>query len=346
MLTALLPGFREFRTPLATGALWVASAWVLFGSHVASSDVVYQFAEKFYLGELPKPAWYAVAVLSTFLVGNLLVVERDPHRLISKRFRSAVAALVDRCEPRVEQDLAEGGSRTGLPWQVRRTRAFRTLERVRDEERGEIESNPALAGWVNSQFNTWLDRGRFPVMWSYPGHCEAPVGFRAFYAASSIDNDNDDLRWELEGQLRHQISRERAEVEVRIQMRFPEVYSEIDRLKEEARLRASLYWPLIALSVMLSREGIWIALAGIPVAVMLLVQGTKRAGEAVDKTWAPLIAGEVTSPVLDAMAERVKDGEARDFRKEFGDDLADGENYRAINAGQESHSEPAENSTT
>lgn len=40
MLSALLPGLREFRTPLAIGALWLAFVWVIFGEALdKSADV-------------------------------------------------------------------------------------------------------------------------------------------------------------------------------------------------------------------------------------------------------------------------------------------------------------------
>jgi hypothetical protein len=44
VFSALLPGVREFRTPLVTGALWVACAWILLGAKVADSKSMLAFA--------------------------------------------------------------------------------------------------------------------------------------------------------------------------------------------------------------------------------------------------------------------------------------------------------------
>ena len=79
--------------------LWVAVARFIFGSEVAGSHAVAELVSKFSLDRLPTPAWYAAAVLGTFLLGSLLVIEGDPHKLASQWVRFRVAGFVDRFEP-------------------------------------------------------------------------------------------------------------------------------------------------------------------------------------------------------------------------------------------------------
>jgi hypothetical protein len=99
-------------------------------------------------------------------------------------------------------------------------------------------------------------------------------------------------------------------------MRYPEVYAEIDRLKVEAELRMSIFWPLALLCVLLSFAWTPLALVGLLVPPLLLTDGLKRAHEATEKTWGTLVAGEVTSPILDAISG-AKDSERRSFRARY-----------------------------
>ncbi len=74
MLTALLPGVRELRTPLATGLLWAAALWLLFGERVANSPSTQEFMARLEHLGLGSSTWLGVAVFAAYLVGSLLVV--------------------------------------------------------------------------------------------------------------------------------------------------------------------------------------------------------------------------------------------------------------------------------
>lgn len=56
MLSALLPGVREFRTPMVTGLLWAACLWLLVGVPVAESRATVDFVAGFDLDRLPTTA--------------------------------------------------------------------------------------------------------------------------------------------------------------------------------------------------------------------------------------------------------------------------------------------------
>lgn len=38
MLAQILPGFRDFRTPLMTGVLWLTAFWVFLGAPIPKKD--------------------------------------------------------------------------------------------------------------------------------------------------------------------------------------------------------------------------------------------------------------------------------------------------------------------
>ena len=96
------------------------------------------------------------------------------------------------------------------------------------------------------------------------------------------------------------------------------MYAEIDRLKVEGELRLSVFWPVVLLSGLLARHWSPIALLLILVPPFLLRDGFQRLSQASAKTWGALVADEVTSPILDAMAN-AKDDECRDFRARYGE---------------------------
>jgi hypothetical protein len=176
--------------------------------------------------------------------------------------------------------------------------------------------------WLHNEFQSLSSDGRVPVMRSFGGGCMAPKGFQAFYSAESIDEyakseDDGSMRNSLAHVFVYEVKAEEAAVEVRIQMRFPEVYAEIDRLKVEAELRLSIFWPLIILGIVLAWAWSPWALLLLSVPPFLLRDGFQRMNQASDKTWGALMAREVTSPILDAM-ERAKDQQCRDFQNRWG----------------------------
>lgn len=157
--------------------------------------------------------------------------------------------------------------------------------------------------------------GRVPVMRSFrAGGCDAPSGFEAFYSAESVraNPEIEEIWFTLSDEFVTQVKQEQPAVEVRIQMRFPEVYAEIDRLKVEAELRMSIFWPLSLLCLLTAVAWSPFTLLGLIVPPLLLRDGFKRSHEASEKTWSALVAGEVATPTLDTMAS-VKDVECRDF---------------------------------
>lgn len=323
MLSALLPGVREFRTPLVTGALWAACLWLLVGSRLADSTNTDQFIERFRLGELPAALWVGVGGLLVYLLGSLLVVRTSPIERLSNRLRHRLTPMIER----LDEDRLPAAWRHRIAW------------RAWHAEHGWIQYRPLVRGlrewcgqhghgwspvdeWLSNEYRALAVSGRVPVMRNFEGGCDALTGFDAFYKTDTIDSyfeshDADyDLRSSLAESFRWAIKNEQPAVEVRIQMRFPEVYAEIDRLKVEAELRMSIFWPLLLLSALLAWVWTPFALALAVFPPFMLRDGFKRAREASEKTWGTVVAGEVSTPILDAMQNNRED-ECRDFNARY-----------------------------
>lgn len=321
VLSALLPGVREFRTPLVTGALWVACAWILLGAKIADSKSTVAFVHGVHLDGLPATVWWGAAALLVYLIGSLLVVRQSPmNSFVVWRIRVRGAAIISRLDEEREPKRIRYrmlwklwrryGVRKPLVW-------FRILGPNDDGGMGSI-----IDGWLRNEFQILVADGRVPVMHSFYGGCNSPRGFRAFCSTKSVlsypdwmDGANPlDL---LSTSFADEVKREQSAIEVRIQMRFPEVYAEIDRLRVEGELRMSIFWPLLILSMLLTFTWTPLAVALLVVPPLLLRDGFNRMREASEKTWGALMSREVSSPVLDAM-EGAKSEECRNFREMSG----------------------------
>lgn len=325
MVSALLPGVREFRTPLVTGILWAACLWLLVGMPIAGSRATKEFVSRFGLDTVPPSGWLAAVVLLIYLVGSLLVVRTSPVSWLSRRLKYRLAPYLRGLE--VETEPEGLGPRLLRRVLLDKNWTWRWKDRA-DRWIYDGQRYQAVDGWLHNEFQSMVAEGRVPVMRSFEGGCDAPNGFEAFYTVDSMTahpaiQEPYDIRAAMSQNFVNEVKQEQSAVEVRIQMRFPEVYAEIDRLKVEAELRMSIFWPLMILSVLLSFAWSPLALLALLIPPLLLRDGFKRLQEASEKTWGALVAGEVTSPILDAMAS-AKNAECRDFRaRQRGQDVGD-----------------------
>src|SRR5260370_42274600 len=87
MLSSLLPGLRELRTPLATGYLWLANIWLMVGWKLPSKKPANGPIAAFWdLGTLTgKAAVLAVISFAAYMIGTF--VEVDPLHVCAPRGR-------------------------------------------------------------------------------------------------------------------------------------------------------------------------------------------------------------------------------------------------------------------
>lgn len=81
MLSSLLPGVREIRTPLASGYLWIINLWITAGGWVPSKDPGHGAVSAIWkMGEFfGKPVLLAALSFIAYLIGTFLEV--DPLRM-------------------------------------------------------------------------------------------------------------------------------------------------------------------------------------------------------------------------------------------------------------------------
>lgn len=320
MLSALLPGVREFRTPLVTGLLWGACLWLVIGFRIAESQQTSDFVERFELDVLPRSAWLAAGVLLAYLLGSLLVVRSSPIRVFSNHVLRWLETRIER----LDEDRVPMRRHHRFAWRVWRKFSWRRpCNLLRDWAHRSRTHYEPVDSWLYNEFEGMLMRNQVPVMRNFDGGCNAPTGFDGLYERTSHADLSEDgnLRQGLSHSFVQSIKEEKPAVEVRIQMRFPEVYAEIDRLKVEAELRMSIFWPLTILCALLAWYWSPWALLGLALPPFLLVEGFRRSREASEKTWGAFISGEVSTPIYDAIktAQQEKLG---DFSKRLSFDAA------------------------
>lgn len=324
MLSALLPGVREVRTPLVVGALWAACAWLLVGYRIADDAETRDFIERLNLDGLPAAVWLSAGGLLIYLVGSLLVVRTNPLERPLTRLRHRVIPGVHR----LDEDRLPRRLRHRLAWRTWRSRAIpdSAMRRLRQWCTDEPQGYSAVDQWLMQEYQTHRNAGRVPLMQGFETCIAPPNGFEAFYDAKTVDAHLATIEhsWEFEESLtqsfRWAVKQEQPAVEVRIQMRFPDVYAEIDRLKVEAELRMSIFWPLLILAVLLAVAWSPFALVAGLLPPWLLRDASRRANEASETTWGTVVAGEITTPILDAMKVASTE-DCRDFGKRFSSDV-------------------------
>jgi hypothetical protein len=182
---------------------------------------------------------------------------------------------------------------------------------------------PALDEWLHNEFQGHVDDGLVPVMKSFPGGCDAPHGFAGYCTPVSVTGDTAiglyESTWgaELVQFFVSAVKREQPAVEVRVQMKYPDVYAEIDRLRVEGEFRLSVFWPLTLLTLALTWAWSPLAVALLVIPPLLVRDGFRRVAEADRKLWETVMSGEVTSPVLDAMNQARESGDTLDFGEKF-----------------------------
>src|SRR4051812_9365867 len=80
MLTTILPGLRDLRTPLATGYMYLVLLWLLLGSRIPPKDEATGIISRVYEieGTLGTTALIAVLSFVAYLLGTILSFRRIP----------------------------------------------------------------------------------------------------------------------------------------------------------------------------------------------------------------------------------------------------------------------------
>ncbi|WP_329553177.1 hypothetical protein [Streptomyces sp. NBC_00696] len=264
MLTQILPGFRELRTPLATGVLWLLALWVALGARVPSRAEAAGFARRVYdLAELVgRPGVGAVLIFTAYIVGS--VVSIPANQLLR--------------EP--PNDAWEPGNVLPDRWPIVQGRPVLMRYRSATVAAG----YPAFADTRLLTQQAWADLQTHVstnplLLWleSHRSERHRDVAERIL------------LRYVLE---------ELGQLGTRLHAKNSTLYADHDRLMAEADLRVNVGAGVAVLAVALSARVTPLFLLTFTMSTLLIIMGMARARQANDVIVQALVIGEVTSTAL------------------------------------------------
>ena len=228
VLTALIPGLREIRAPLAAGYLWLFLLWLVWGDSVPSRDEAEGALGRVYDLEPLYKSIGVVAVLSVlaYIVGSLANVAasfaaRAALNLIEK-FRRRL--------PSYRRTHKSGVK----PWMSR------------------FELNLLLSDVGKTELREWAWRRmikEYLGFWAPPGtRSELEVAAFSARLVRNVPQEIDDLGMFL-------VNRVVEDLEVlkrRLLVADPTLFNQVDRLESEGAFRLALATPLAALSLWLA----------------------------------------------------------------------------------------------
>ena len=269
MLTSLLPGLRDFRTPFVTGSLYLLLVWIVFDGEdmLPDEDTTNTFMQRIYdlsvlLGDT---ATLAAVSLAAYLLGSLCVVRSNP-------FRKVV--------PPREQMHVLVSERVGI-------RFRRSSSGLSKEPLWRWQASPL----PNRLKDLLLAVEEPDVVFTLPGTRD-PNARIAVYPSGVGDwrTFADAILNAIEGEL--------EDLATRLQIEREAIYNDYDRLRSEAELRYSIVIPLFLLVGAAAGLGHRLAAVGVILPIVLGYQGWRNQQAAETKVWQNLVAGQITSSIL------------------------------------------------
>jgi len=214
LLTSILPGLRDVRTPLACGYMWLVAAWLAFADRLPRTRPSAGMAASIWDlgGHVGKVAVLAAVTFAAYLIGAVL--EFDPIRLWRSRGVPSASAVL--------RSFQFGGIEV----------EFQALADQNREESTDAASNTVSAGDANKEGKesiAGVDLERI-----------ANLNRRR----ESLERAVDALREDMSGSSGVETMQALA---TKLQARSTELFSRYDRLQAEASLRLNIALPLATL---------------------------------------------------------------------------------------------------
>ncbi|MFJ9857482.1 hypothetical protein ACIRVN_08290 [Streptomyces albogriseolus] len=264
MLTQILPGFRELRTPMATGVLWLLSLWVALGDRIPSPAKATGFAARVYelAGQIGKPGVGAAILFTAYALGSVVAI--PANQLLR--------------EP--TPDLWEPSILLPEPWPIVQGRPVLVQHR----------SAAAAAGYPAFANTRLLTR-------------QAWADLQAHVSANSLvvwleSHRTDRHRDVAERILLRYVLDELDQLGTRLHAQSSTLYDDRDRLMAEADLRVNIGAGISILAAALSvRVSAFFVFAS-GLTVLFVLMGMARARQANDVIVQALVIGEISSTAL------------------------------------------------
>jgi hypothetical protein len=272
MLTSVLPGFREVRTPLIVGYLYLLCIWIWFGeSRLVPEHPSNTFTQRISdaIDRLGTPAFSVALSVTAFLIGALLTL--------------SVTIL-----PAPSNTLSQA---SGLRMWVSGLVREKTYEQgAHDRVQKELLIAPMDLGFqYEYSAADDADRTKFGDLVSD----DDPK------VVTSRLRPQDHQQEPLAEVLTNRVVDEFDILLMRLRTRRPAVWDEYDRLTSEAELRMSIVLPLCVLCGEAVRLWTWWALVGYLGPFLLLTQGLLTAYHARQVVWNAVATGAIESPIVE-----------------------------------------------
>jgi hypothetical protein len=275
LLAQILPGFRDFRTPLVTGYLWLIVLWILIGMPLPDKDEregVMGAINAF--GNFLTPTIY-VGVLSflAYVIGMLLMVDIK-------------AGSVIRLGPRFSLPYV---SRSDLDVINAHIEAAFHRARVRRVNGYEIEREFRLKTMIDSEEDYQIHHGE------NQGNERLMDDAWREYSLK-----------ELRTPVAEEIVRSIPSLAIKLQDKNPLLYGSYDRDRSESEFRLSIAPPIAVLSVQFILLGMdrtmtlwpWAGYIGLIAVVALLVKGFQKRFSSVNVVVTALEIGTIESQMI------------------------------------------------
>lgn len=276
MLTTLLPGVRDIRTPLTVGYMWFLVLWLAIGHRLPTpSRATGALADIYRISHAASPAGTAVAVgVAAYVAGILLV----PLSLSLIYFGGNVLR-------RTPAAFMTPGHHRGLSMQsvLRNVVAARLSARFCSDEA--FRSAVLDAAGAVPMDDEALPKGRssFEKLALSNGY----VRYQIVVATVDLTPLVDDLSGDL------------YNITQRLPSRNVDVYNDFNRLQSEADFRLAIFFPIVFLFGVLAIRWQPLWWIGTAAAIALLYSGVHSREEAEAMLGRAMAAGRINDPALE-----------------------------------------------
>jgi hypothetical protein len=338
MLGSVLPGLRDFRTPLAVGLLWLASVWLLWGDEfISASTVDGTIPERaISLAEaIPGGGWVTAGLFASYLLGAATMFV-DPPRILDKAVNDPQSWL-----RAGDTDDDNQPFWMPLPESFRQplTRAFRpvpaflkrpivwVLRKAEPRLSSPVDrAGRAFARWlrpplsffdgVGAEFSNLLrmkltratQNGStvedIVLSNSTSGYTRQWMGEYLGHGWEAMgleepEDAEDQRRETLLRVMTEAIHDDLPAVATRLQIEHPTLFDRWDRIRAESEFRLAVSIPLIALlACLIGITQLWWLTLALPLGVGLFLQGWKKRYESDSVLWQSLLMELVSTPDL------------------------------------------------
>jgi hypothetical protein len=302
MLAQILPGFRDFRTPLMTGVLWLTALWVFLGTPIPKKD-----DKEGLFGLLNQVSEYLAPTLilgvlsfTCYLLGVLLM-------------------------PNIQRKLRRGSFR--IHWlKVKLTKFYDKRKKgghirrvMRKADLHLRQPEYPLPGGHTTKSEDLLDDLATDAIYTANKAGRDLVPIRKHYDFLDPEKDPGDDNEGLIQRIKRDLMEEATTIAAALQAGNERVFNNYDRARSEAEFRFSIHLPLFFIAAGVAWKlwstdialAVLIGFAGVVISSVLFVKGMHKMNEATEIGSEAIKAGVVPSKALDRVPGWSKKDDAK-----------------------------------